>query len=337
MGPTIAVLGCGSIGRRHLRNLRELGFTNLVGFDPSSEARELADLEGPARWCGTIEQVWRQEPNVVFVTTPSNLHLDLALAAVRRDCHLFVEKPLSHTLDGLDALATEVAERGLVSMVACNMRFHPGPSTIKSLLEANAIGDVLSARIHAGSYLPGWRPAVDYRQSYSASSERGGGVILDCIHEIDLALWFFGPGELAGAVNLPARSLGIDVEGISEMLVRHESGVVSSVHLNFVQRDYRRFCQVFGSDGSLYWDFEKASVLRYGADGLAETIDQPADWTVNQMFVDEARHFMTCVARGIPAPNGVAEATGAVRLAVEAKRAGNRSGESDRLGAAASV
>ena len=192
----VAVLGCGSIGRRHLGNLRTLGLTDLIACDPSPEVCRALREELHVPCVTSWEEVRRAEPEVVLVASPTALHQEQAQAAAQAGCHLFIEKPLAASREGLDALLLEADRRRLVTMVACNMRFHPGPMAVKRLLDGDAIGQPLSARIQTGSYLPRWRPAHDYRQSYSASPEQGGA-ILDCIHEIDLALWFFGPARLA--------------------------------------------------------------------------------------------------------------------------------------------
>jgi predicted dehydrogenase len=315
----IAVLGCGSIGRRHLRNLSQLGGCDLYAFDLVPSALETAHSETNAVCFSDLDRLWEQQPDVAIITTPSNLHVELALEAAKHNCPLFIEKPVSHTLDGLDELCAEAEQRGLITMVGCNMRFHPGPAQVKQLLDEAAIGQVVSARIHTGSYLPGWRPGTDYRQSYSAQVALGGGVILDCIHEIDLALWYFGPGEVLAAVSLPATSIGLAVEGLAEILIRHRNEVLSSVHLNFIQRDYQRSCEVIGSDGSIYWNFSEGKVRCYRPHQDVQVIDQPADWTVNQMFVDEIRYFLDCVRTKTQSVNNLQCAMDTLKLALAAK------------------
>jgi predicted dehydrogenase len=316
----IAILGCGSIGRRHARNLVALGQTDLVLFDPDPAARAI--LEGVPSTCfvDTVEEVWWSRPQVVFVTSPPHLHVALSLEAARHGCHVFIEKPLSNSLDWVDELSAEIEKRGLVSIVGCNMRFHPGPSRVKALLDERTIGRVVSARIHTGSYLPEWRPGTDYRRSYSASEAMGGGAILDCIHEIDLALWYFGPGRLLAAASTPAETIGLDVEGVAEILIRHESGVLSSVHLNFVQRDYRRSCLVVGSEGTIEWDWQAGSVRRLAPGEEPCRWLLPSDWVVNDMYVSELRHFLECVAERRATANPVGRAIEAMNLALEAKR-----------------
>lgn len=315
----IAVLGCGSIGRRHLHNLAALGERDLLAFDPDTAALRALQDETGACCCDDLQDVWRRHPQVAIVTAPTNLHVELALAAARQGCHLFIEKPLSHSLDGIDALLGKAARRRLVTMVACNMRFHPGPITVKRLIEEGAVGRVIAARVHTGSYLPCWRPWQDYRHSYSASPE-WGGAILDLIHEIDLALWYFGPGRVAAAAYLPADVIGLETDGLAEILVRHESGVLSSLHLNFMQRDYRRSCQVIGSEGTIYWDFEDRRVRVYGAEGgLSAEYPEPPGWEANQMYLDELSHFLECVRSGRPTVNPVTGGRDALQLALAAK------------------
>src|SRR5437762_1482389 len=169
----VAVLGCGSIGRRHVKNLQAIGGVELLPFEADATARDEAIRELGLRVASSLGEVWRWNPEIAIVAAPTNLHVPLALEAARHGCHLFIEKPLSHSHEGLDVLAAEAENRRLVTLVGCNMRFHPGPRTVKNLLEAGKIGEVLSARIEAGSYLPEWRPWQDYRTSYSASPEWG--------------------------------------------------------------------------------------------------------------------------------------------------------------------
>jgi predicted dehydrogenase len=317
----LAIVGCGSIGRRHLQNVQHLGYTDVLVCDPNPAA--LQDLAVPyAVQCSTnLEALLQQEPTVVVVAAPSQVHLAVALMAARAHCHLFIEKPLAHTLLGLDTLLQETRRRRLITMVGCNMRFHPGPLQVKRWLEAGVIGQVLSARLHTGSYLPRWRPQQDYRQSYSASAAWGGAV-LDCIHELDLALWLLGTARLTAAVTRPATSLGLATDGLAELLLEHSSGAISSVHVNFVQRNYRRSIEIIGSTGSIAWDIHAGGVELYGEDGtLVRRRQQPARWQLNDMYVDEMAYFLRCVQAGEATCNGIERAMQTLELALTARAA----------------
>lgn len=316
----VLLIGCGSIGMRHLRNLKSLRIENLMAFDTVADRREHAQQECGARPFDSLDAALRSGADVAFVTTPTHLHVPIALQAARAGCHLFIEKPLSHTLEGIGDLLKEIDSRCLISLVGCNMRFHPGPATVKRLLGDKVVGEVIAARIQTGSFLPRWRPWQDYRQSYSASPE-WGGAILDCIHEIDLALWYFGPANVVGAACLPAKMIGLEADGLAEIILCHESGMLSNVHLNFVQRDYRRTCQVIGSQGTIYWDFSNHQVVVYGADGqLARSLPEPDGWQVNQMYVDEMAHFLQAVQTGSQTVNPISGGLAALHIALTAKQ-----------------
>jgi predicted dehydrogenase len=313
------VIGGGSIGSRHLRNLQGLGIGPLGVVEPSEGRRRMIAREDLS-FFDVLQQGLAWRPAFAVVASPTALHAAQALQVAAAGCHLFVEKPLSHALDGVDELVQTAKRRGLVTLVGCNMRFHPGPAAIHGLLAERAIGTVLAARLHTGSYLPAWRAGQDYRDSYSASPEHGGAV-LDCIHEIDLALWYFGPARLAAGVVRPASSLGLETDGLAELLLEHDSGALASVHLNFVQRDYRRTCQVIGSEGTIAWDFHDGRVILHDIGGQpAQILCQPERWQVNDMYRDEMAHFVESVRLGRPTINPLEGGVAALRLALAVRR-----------------
>jgi predicted dehydrogenase len=207
-------------------------------------------------------------------------------------------------------------------MVGCNMRFHPGPAAVKKLLETGIIGAAIASRIQVGSYLPRWRPQQEYRQDYSASPQ-WGGAILDCIHELDLALWYFGPAEVFAAAHLAARAISLETDGLAEAILNHESRVLTSVHMNFVQRDYHRSCQVIGNKGTIYWDFGEREVRVYGLEGeLVQTHPEPDKWELNQMYLDEVEHFLRAVQSGTETTNPLSGGKAALELALSIRRIG---------------
>ena len=291
------VVGCGSIGRRHAKNLRALGVSDMLAFDLRSDRREDVMSTYGIGTVASLEAAWNYDPEVVLVTVPTSLHVAMALEAAFRGCHLFIEKPLSHDLDGVKRLLDTVKQNNLVTLVGCNMRFHPGLSTLKSLLADRAVGNVIAARVEVGQYLPDWRPGEDYRQSYSARREQGGGVILDAIHEIDYIRWLLG--EVVGATCWAGKlsQLEIDTEDVAAILLRFENGTVGEVHLDYIQRVYSRTCQIIGEEGTLYWDYTAGEVRWFSAQTKQwKVCANPNGWEPNQMYLDEMKHFLRCLA-----------------------------------------
>lgn len=312
------VVGGGSIGARHLRNLRALGIPSLGVVEPVDARRETLAGECSARAFSSLEEGLSWRPDAAVIATPTQLHARQALQVARAGVPLFVEKPLSHNLLGITDLLAEIARRNLVSLAGCNLRFHPGPAKVKELLGQERIGRILFARVHTGSYLPEWRPAQDYRESYSASPD-AGGCILDCIHEIDLARWYLGEVAEVTALAAHLSNLEVGAEDVAAMLFRHVSGAISEVHLDFVQRTYERGCQIVGERGSIFWDFGAGRVRLCEATKPDTIFAQPQDWSVNCMYLDEMRHFLDCVSTGKPTVLPVAEGARVLRIALAAK------------------
>lgn len=319
----ILVAGCGSIGKRHMKNLRDLGGVEVLAFDPAPERRAEVQAALGIEAVDTLTAAWRCQPSVCVVAAPTALHLRLALEAADHGCHLFIEKPLSHSEDGLPQLMERVRKHGLITLVGCNMRFHPGLAKIKQLLDGHAVGRVIALRVEAGQYLPDWHPWEDYRQSYSARRDLGGGVILDAIHELDYVRWL--AGEVVGAFCLSGKlsHLEIDTEDTAAMLLRFANGAMGEVHLDYVQRAYHRTCQVIGDEGTIHWDYGEDQVRWYSSRSKTwQVFANPPEWQPNQMYVDEMSHFLRCLD-GVEKPAvDVFEAARVLRIALAAKESG---------------
>lgn len=315
----LLVVGCGSIGKRHLRNLKALNAGELLAFDPSAERLREAREQSGAAPVQTLAEGLAAKPDIVLIATPNSIHVGPALEAARAGCHLFIEKPLSHTLAGLDELEAAVTKGKLRALVGCNWRFHPGIAAIKKFVAGGELGKPWTARIAAGFYLPDWHPGEDYRQGYSARRELGGGITLDAIHQIDYALWLFGAARSVTGVAAKVSDLQIDVEDTADLIIRHDSGTVSNIHLDYLQRSYVHTASVSCSEGSLEWSIAEPVLRVYRAKMKAwETVALPNE-DVNEMYLTEMRHLLACVKTGHETQNGIPEARRALETALKAK------------------
>ncbi|MFQ5913470.1 MAG: Gfo/Idh/MocA family protein [Nitrospinota bacterium] len=289
------VVGCGSIGRRHLRNLAALGERDLMGVDPDPERREAAGKESGARPFAAFDEELAQRADVVFVTLPSALHLDVALTAARAGCHLFIEKPLACAWEGVDELIELVRSRGLTGFVGSNWKFHPAFGRMKGLLNGGAIGRVLTARFLFGQYLPDWHPWEDYRRTYSARKSLGGGVIFDS-HELDYAGWLLGPVEELTCSAARVSNLEIETEDVASLLLRFRSGAVAQIQLDYLHRNYTRRYEFCGTEGTVVWDVNTRAVELYqAAEEKWRRWEIPRSYEGNTMYLEEVRHFLNCL------------------------------------------
>jgi predicted dehydrogenase len=307
------VLGCGSIGSRHARNLVALDVEVITQDLDPDRARELAaDVGGDFVVDRNDASV-----DVAVVATPTAVHASDAEWCLERGLHAFIEKPVASTREQLQHLASAARGSDRVAMVACNLRFSDGYRALREHLDG--VGRIVSIIADFGWYLPAWKPGNDYAAGYSASREQGGGVILDAaIHEIDYVLDLAGPAIHVDGLWTASRSLGIGVEDAAEITMRHESGCISHVHVDYLRRRYTRTCAIVGAEGTLFWDFAAGSVslvretdhVTFAAEGL--------DGDRNRMYVEEMRHFLAQVTTGIGAVNDLSRAAATTEVALQA-------------------
>ncbi|MFC1920730.1 Gfo/Idh/MocA family protein [Chloroflexota bacterium] len=290
----ILIAGCGSIGTRHLKNLQSLNAGELIVFDTDAErSRKAAETYGVRVVTGFTEAL-AEQPDAVLICTPTSLHIDYALSAARNGCHLFIEKPISHSLDRLGELISTSSQN--VILIGCNFRFHGGMELVRQLIEDKKIGRVLFADAEFGQYLPDWHPWEDYRRGYSANKSLGGGIILDSIHELDYLYWLFGKADEVNCTAGKLSGLDIDVEDYAEIIIGFGSGTIARVHLDYLQRPYARTLKVVGESGTIEWDFADNLVRWYNGDEKAWNDYRPetAD-NINEMYIREMEHFLRCI------------------------------------------
>jgi predicted dehydrogenase len=203
-------------------------------------------------------------------------------------------------------------------MMGMCYRYHVGLQLLRRLLQERTNGRVLSALQWGGSYLPDWRPGRDYRTVYSAQRRLGGGVLLDSIHDLDLARWLFGEVRDVSCSLNHLGSLEIDVEDEASLVLTHHNGVVSELHLDYLQRSRRQFLEVVCEKGNLRWDFDERCVRRYDADRKAWQA-LPYDFEVNDMYLAELRDFLALVEGHGPSPIPFEDGLRTLRLALAAK------------------
>ena len=201
---------------------------------------------------------------------------------------------MSHNYVQVEELISLVEQKDLVSFVTYQMRFHPCLQRVRVLLEKNAIGRVLAVRAEMGEYMPGWHPWEDYRQSYAAKEEMGGGSLLAQIHEMDYLYWLFGLPKRVFAVGGHLSSLEINVEDVASVLMDCD-GIPVHLHLDYIQRPPSRTLQIVGDTGKIIVDLRASSLQLYGDDGKIAEATSFEGFDRNQMFIDELRHFLACM------------------------------------------
>lgn len=254
----ILIIGLGSIGKRHCTNLINLGVENISIV---TSRKELPDQFKHFKSFTSIEAAGKNERYThAVVCTPTAHHLeDLRQLIKLGVSQIYLEKPISNTLSEV-RIGLDYISKGNRIVVGYDLHFDPGLNQVKSLLENQSIGRVYSANAFVGQFLPDWRPYEDYRLGMSASISKGGGVMLDLIHEFDYLCWLFGTPEKVCGMYQMNPELEIETEDLADVLVGFKKGINVSIHLDYHQRNLVRNCLITGEKGSILWDLADRKV-----------------------------------------------------------------------------
>lgn len=323
---TFLICGLGSIGRRHLRILRGLGeykFIALRSGNSKTEFQEKADAE-----ITDIKEISGLKIDGALITNPTSVHITTAIEIARSGIPLFIEKPLGNNLDAIEDFVHLVKENNIPVLIGYNIIYHPCIVAIKKNISEGKIGKIISAKAQFGTYMPHWHRDEDYKKSYAANSSMGGGVVLTSIHEQNYLTDFFGEVTEVKAMEAGGNNLGIDAEEGVEIIMKHKTGVVSNIHLNFFQKPYYRNCQVIGTEGTIYWDFmipevkilfdDKTEILKSGK-GPMELLDIS--------YTNQMKHFIDVIKKkaepGISLQKGIDDMKTALKILKEIGRNNN--------------
>lgn len=292
--PTILVCGAGSIGRRHVQNLKYLGAHVLLWRERS----EL--LEGAAKEWG-VEPVSDlaqgiSRTDAVLIATATDRHMMVALAAADAGKAMFIEKPLSHSWDYVEELRCLVEERQIVVEMGCFLRAHPNLRFMRSVVDETKDGKLLTFRFVLGQRLDSWRPGTDYRHCYSADAARGGGALFDLVHEIDLAAWLCGKIESVYADLRTVSSLQIAAEDIANLTLEVSGGVAGQIQLDMLSPVLRRSFDLIFENTVYHWDYCDGELTREDADGKKIIHQVPKGFERNDIFLNHMKHFLSRLA-----------------------------------------
>jgi predicted dehydrogenase len=287
------IAGLGSIGQRHLRNLISLGEKDIILYRTNKGALENKEFTH-IPIVSDLRSAFDQKPDAVIISNPTSLHLDVAIPAADAGCAILIEKPLSNSMDNIDKLKMAAKNNSARILVGFQFRFHSNLRKIANLLNEKKVGEPVFVRAHYGEYLPAWHPWEDYRQSYSARADLGGGVIFTLCHPLDYLRWLIGEVQDLWAFIGHRGGLNLNVEDSAEIGLRFANGVIGSVHLSYIQRPPAHFLEIICTEGVIHWDYFQDVIIVSRSEG-SESIPSSYTDIRNPMFLEEMRHFQAIV------------------------------------------
>jgi predicted dehydrogenase len=257
----ILVKGIGSIGKRHVNNLLSLGYHDIILISANELTKKVFNT---LVHCQSIDEaVNSYSISHAIICSPTSQHLkDLRNILNNRIKEIFLEKPVSHTIDHVDEIAQLIDKKNASVYVGFDLHYDPGMYQIRSWIIEQKIGKILSANAFVGQDLKQWRPSEDYRKGMSASIAHGGGVLLDLVHEFDYLRWLLGEPEILTSLIQKNKILEIETEDLADVLIKFKSNINATVHLDYHQRKLIRNCTITGELGTIIWNLaERKSIL----------------------------------------------------------------------------
>ena len=311
----VAVIGYGSIGKRHCNNLSKI--KNIQCFVVTSQKK--IDLPSKSfQKFTSLHDCLKLKPDVALITNESNLHITTAITLAKSGCHLFIEKPLSHNLSQIKKLQNIVKKKKLISLMGCNFRFHPCLIEIKKLISTKKIGRIIFVQAEHGSFLPDWHPNENYKKSYASQKKLGGGIVLTSIHELDYLYWILGDISETFSITGNYSDLAIAADDLSSILLKFKNNVIGELHLDYFQKPSNRGCKIVGTKGTITWNSSQNTVNFFdNKTGKWKKVLEMKNFEFNTTYIKEIKYFLECCKNNKKTINDLNEGSKVLKIALK--------------------
>jgi len=290
----VVVVGLGSIALRHRRNLKILFPNVFIVAVPSSGTIDNQIVDFADQIILNLSEVLMKDVDIAIIASPATFHAAHAAVFLHSGVPTLIEKPVTSHSQDVETLMKISSDTNTPVAVGYCVRYMPAAVRVKKLLEQNTLGCVYNASVNVGQYLPDWRPSKEYQNSVSAKKSLGGGVLLELSHEIDYIQWLLGPMEVEYAQLRSTSELDLEVEELADVILVSETGIVCSIHMDFLQKKALRTCSLIGEKGRLDWDLLSNTVQLHTRE-RSICLFAEVNWDSNQMYLSLLKDFLNLV------------------------------------------
>lgn len=301
------IVGCGSIGTRHLHNLKSLGFYNIAIYDANKQTLdELSKKYNVAKFTNLNSALSIFKPDFSIICTYPSSHIKLASLCIDFNSHVFIEKPLSSNLNGIESMLKTADRKNLKVAVGYNLRFDNGLNLLKKNIKKHAIPTPLSILSEWGHNIKWWKPETNFKNHYIL--QKGNGIILDDSHEYDYVRWLLDDDvESVYCQTRKSKTIKTQTESIASIILKFKKGAIATFVIDYMRPYYERKCHVIGENGDFKWEFvpKTGSWKQYGAKANSsvsfrfsnhkQTKTENFDVKLNDMYVNEMKDFLNSI------------------------------------------
>lgn len=314
------IIGCGSIGKRHISNLIKIGYTNIEIFDSDISRMEDIKKNFTIKTSNNVFESIKYN-DIILICTPNKLHREYILAAAQNNKNIFVEKPILDNLENIESINNIIEKNNIKLQVGYNLIYHPLILKIKEILDNKELGDIYGARLEYGSYLPNWRPNTEYWTSYSANRSMGGGILLDAIHEINYSVYLFGKMKKVFCFANKNSNLHINTEDNAELLLKSIKDYTINIHLDYLQRKPNRIIKIICDKGNIETDINKNILRIIKEDDIKE---YEIEYDYNETYIEEITSFIRSIVYDKKIVMGIEEGIYDVKLILASKESSEK-------------
>lgn len=301
----VLFIGLGGAGQRHLRIFKDLlpietkflafrskSSTPLLKKDFTVNTKSNLKKEYNLQDFDSLESAFEQKPDLTVISTPSSLHVDFMMKAVKNGSSVFVEKPWSDNLNNFDFFNQLILKKKLSFNISFQRRYHPQISEVNKFIKDGKLGKPISASFNVFSNVPFWHPYEDWKKLYAVNSNLGGGVLLTEIHEIDLIYWFFGLPIEVFCIGGNRSQEKLDVEDTTQIILIYKDFSVN-LTLCFMHKKQSRNFHIAGNNADITWNDTNNELIISSFDNESDSLIDKSLIENDDMFYNQTKKFIS--------------------------------------------
>ena len=295
------VIGCGSIGERHLFNLKQLGLNDIKIFDKDKNRIKYIENKYHVKGFSNLEKAFLSQPDFAVICTDPLSHISLGNESIKNNVHIFMEKPLSFEVKGVKQFLKKADSKKIKISIGYNFRYNPGLKFIKNFFTKNSITPLFVSST-VGNHIKNWRQNIDYKKHYIL--KKGGGIILDASHEYDFVRWILDDKvTTVFCQSLKTPKLSNKTESLASITLKFKKGTIANFTLDYIRPFYDRRCQILTENQIVDWNFKINNQKSNNYNALSKSIISYLDIKkkkfkkifnepTNQMYENEMHDFL---------------------------------------------